>query len=355
MKKILPLLLVSCLAHAGSATAAPATPNMSPLFISNNVDMLYPDVAGDFLVYSQQVNRKFHIIALDRQSLKLVSSVEAINARDTVRDGFALSNGDVGYISNRLGYFTPWLASTNSHTAIATGVFHSALLPNHLNASSDGRLLVFDATLEATRRSRIESQLTDTGLNSQLAGQQWRMYHDAYWAYKSSYEPTKTGVTNKFWQPNLFILKAGSDNVTLLGEGFDGDVSADGKSIVFVREDNGNFDIWTQHIDGSSLTRLTTSPFADVEPSWSGDGKRIVFVSNRDAGGDVLQTSVYTMDVATKKVTRLTFGEHVTDGGPSWLDNSTIIFHSNRDPNTPATDTIGNWLLWTAPANSSQP
>ncbi|OIQ00219.1 MAG: hypothetical protein AUK35_03535 [Zetaproteobacteria bacterium CG2_30_46_52] len=351
MKKIFPLMLASCVATAAMAATANGEPSaMQPLFVTEKVDMIYPNVAGEFLVYAQQVNRKFQVIQLNRKTLNMTSNVEALNDRDTIRDGVALANGDIGYISNRLGYFTPWIASKNSQTSIGNGVFNSLLLPNHINATADASLWVFDASLEATRRSRIESQHSDGTLHTQLVGQKWRMYHEAYWAYKSGYEKTTTGVANKFWQPNLFIKKAGADGVVLLGEGFDGDISADGKSIVFVREDNGNFDIWTQNIDGSALTQLTSSPFADVEPSWSTDGKHIVFVSNRDSAGDVLQTSVYTLNVASKKIKRITFGENVTDGGPTWLDNNTIIFHSNRDPNAPETDTIGNWLLWTAPA-----
>jgi len=352
MKKIFPMLLSGCIAGAAMSTTAIAEKaTMQPVFITQNIDMVYPDVAGDFLVYSQQVSRKFQVIQLNSKTLQLSHNIEAINERDIVREGVALANGDIGFISNRLGFFTTWIATKNSQTAIGNGVFNSVLLPNHLSTTPDASLWVFDSSLETTRRSRIENQLTDGALNTQLVGQKWRMYHDAYWTYKTDYKSTKPGETNKFWQPNLFIKKLGSDSVTLLGEGFDGDISADGKSIVFVREDNGNFDIWTQHIDGSGLNQLTSSPFADVEPSWSADGKHIVFVSNRDTDGDVLQTSIYTLDVASKKVKRITFGEHVTDGGPTWLDNNTIIFHSNRDPNAPATDTIGNWLLWTAPAN----
>lgn len=52
-----------------------------------------------------------------------------------------------------------------------------------------------------------------------------------------------------------------------------------------------NGDIYTINADGSGLARLTYEPSLEIDPSWSPDGKTIVFASTRSAG----YTSIYMM------------------------------------------------------------
>ena len=47
----------------------------------------------------------------------------------------------------------------------------------------------------------------------------------------------------------------------------------------------GNLDIWVQQIAGGGAARLTQDAADDYEPSFSPDGRRIAFRSNRDGGG----------------------------------------------------------------------
>ena len=41
-------------------------------------------------------------------------------------------------------------------------------------------------------------------------------------------------------------------------------------------------EIYVMNADGSNQTRLTNNPADDFYPSFSGDGSKIAFVSNRD-------------------------------------------------------------------------
>jgi Tol biopolymer transport system component len=125
-----------------------------------------------------------------------------------------------------------------------------------------------------------------------------------------------------------------------------GAISPDGKRVAFVRNIGGNYDIWMQDIDGSDLVQLTDSKYGEFEPAWSPDGKRIAFVSNRDSKGEVLETSIYVVDVQGGHVQRLTNAKSATDGGPAWKDEHTVIFHSNRNPSDPQNDTVSRWSLW---------
>jgi Tol biopolymer transport system component len=64
-------------------------------------------------------------------------------------------------------------------------------------------------------------------------------------------------------------------------------LSPDGKLLAYAsdRASTGNLDIWMQQIGGGNPIRLTTNGADDLEPSFSPDGARIVFRSEREGGG----------------------------------------------------------------------
>ena len=61
-------------------------------------------------------------------------------------------------------------------------------------------------------------------------------------------------------------------------------VSADGETIAFMSEREGNWDVNTVKINGSNLLQLTTNTAEDGLPTWSPDGRTIAFVSDREDG-----------------------------------------------------------------------
>jgi tricorn protease len=59
--------------------------------------------------------------------------------------------------------------------------------------------------------------------------------------------------------------------------------SPDGSTIAFTGEYDGNIDVYTIPATGGVPKRLTFHPSADYATAWTGDGKRIIFRSNRQS------------------------------------------------------------------------
>ncbi len=329
--------------------SSPAWAEQAPTLVYDNTfaDMTYPSVAGGYLVYSQRIGAAHQIMRIKLDNMYgSAKDASSTFSQEILRNGVALADGSFAYTSNRLGHITPWLSNGKQQSSLHTGAFVASLLPNHLDVAADGNVWAVDSTLESARIPRLIKQHNNIKLNHELVGQQWRIYHERLWAKKTGYPETKTGASNAFSLPYIFVFNPDNQAMTMLGDGFDASLTADGKSMVFVREDKGNYDLWWQNIDGTELKRLTKNTFADLEPDVSPDGQRVVFVSNRDSRGDVLQTFIHVLDLKSGKVQSITSGLGITDGGPAWLDNNTIIFHSNRNPQSPSNSTVDNWRLW---------
>jgi len=82
----------------------------------------------------------------------------------------------------------------------------------------------------------------------------------------------------------LFDLDSGKEvKFTPRGGGryLGGKFSPDGQTIVATLESGGNSNLYLLDRSGNVIRRLTDNPGIEVSPSWSPDGKQIVFVSDR--------------------------------------------------------------------------
>ena len=105
--------------------------------------------------------------------------------------------------------------------------------------------------------------------------------------------------------------------------------SPDGTKIVFASNRDGNYEIYTMNADGTNQTRLTNHINTDYYPTWSHDGAKIAFTSWRDGNGEI-----YTMDADGTNLTNVT-NNIKEDSSPSWsLDGTKIVFHTDRDGNS---------------------
>jgi Tol biopolymer transport system component len=98
--------------------------------------------------------------------------------------------------------------------------------------------------------------------------------------------------------------------------------SPDGSRIAFVSNrhvpsaDRDDLDVYAIASDGSGLTRLTDDPGSVREPSYSPDGQRIFFASTRDRRG-AYEWELYVMASSGGRARRLTHDERPQNRAPS--------------------------------------
>ena len=104
--------------------------------------------------------------------------------------------------------------------------------------------------------------------------------------------------------------------------------SPDGKRIAVVKPDNnGVLQIFSRSLEYGTDTQLTTFSRDSYDPTWSPTGEWIAFVGT-NTGND----EIYRVSPDGKTVQQLTFNSFEWDKHPTWSpDGSRILFYSNRD------------------------
>lgn len=113
--------------------------------------------------------------------------------------------------------------------------------------------------------------------------------------------------------------------------------SPDGKSILLTGLVDGRSDLYLYHLETEEIKQLTDDRYSDIQPSWSKDGDKIVFISER--GEDTnLEKHVYgtyricTLDTETREIEVLDIFPDKDNFSPTFSPNdSSIYFLSHAD------------------------
>lgn len=139
---------------------------------------------------------------------------------------------------------------------------------------------------------------------------------------------------------DIYVMSANGSNVQrLTNDGADEGGprwSPNGESIAYTKMeyfsdqaliDNPTWDIYVMNVDGTQQMQLTKDPSNELEPSWSADGTRIAFISDRNGQN----FDIYVMNADGSDVTQLT-DDSANEFGPVWSpDGTQIVFNSDRN------------------------
>ncbi len=112
--------------------------------------------------------------------------------------------------------------------------------------------------------------------------------------------------------------------------------SPDGRQIAFSAQKGGLLDLYVYDLEAGRLRQLTNDAYADLQPAWSPDGRSIAFVTDRFSTRlENLQEGNYrlaSLDPASGEVRALPSFDDVKNIDPQWSgDGRSLYFLSDRN------------------------
>ena len=131
---------------------------------------------------------------------------------------------------------------------------------------------------------------------------------------------------------DIYIMNSDGTGVVNLsqsvGNNTDVSFSPDGLKLVFESDRDGNYQVYKMDVDGTNQVNISNNAFNDKYPSWSPDGNKILFNSDRDGDKEIFIMN--TDGTVPEKLTNDVFDNYSPTYSP---DGTKIAFVSNRDGN----------------------
>jgi Tol biopolymer transport system component len=196
----------------------------------------------------------------------------------------------------------------------------------------EGTYTVSFASFGPTRTDLFIARGDGSGVRP-LLSETWNNYnaalsHDGKWM---------TFTSERDGSPDIYRMRIDGRGRELLvgGTAFDdqGVLSPDGNRLAFVSDRSGQPDIWVLNLKTRALTNVTQHPGGDFRPAWSPDGKWLAFSSDRDSTNprpsfSILHSTAIYMVRPDGRDLRLIGKTGEFEGSPSWSrDGKTVVFY----------------------------
>lgn len=261
-----------------------------------------------------------------------------------------IAHSQIAFINNRTGFKELYIIDYDGRNFRHLTMDNSiALLPRW---APDGREIVYTTYLRsnpdlyaiAPNGKKRRSVSTVQGLNTTAA---------------FSPDGSRLAITiSRGGIPSIYLIKPNGETIKRLTAGRTIETSPsfapNGREIVFVSDRAGYPQLYIMDVDGSNVRRITDGGYCD-SPAWSPRGDKIVFCMRQSREN----FDLYMYDLASTTVTRLTQGDRDNEN-PSWSpDGRFIVFSSTRSGRhelfVMAADGSGARKLANIPAHSYTP
>ena len=227
--------------------------------------------------------------------------------------------------------------------AIAIAAF--GLNPNGVRAAAPITLQLHEGTSLAIALSPDHTQivfdLDGVLFKMPAAGGQARPLTDALFdARQPTFAPDGRSIafqSNRDGHWRIWVVGSNGERPhPLSSDGFDErepSWSPDGKSIAFTSTRTGKFDIWARSLADGSLRQLSFGPGGNSRASWSPDGSQVAYLSDRPKASGVYVSDLQGHERQVAPIKLSAFGPSIAPAGvPTWTpDGKDILFVKFED------------------------